>query len=103
MLETFRQLKKELEKATLHSIDKSLPLKVECDTSDVASSAILNQRCHVAFISRTLQEMELKHHSGEKEMMATIEAVHKCNHYFTWQHFTLITNHRSVAKEVHEK
>lgn len=42
-LSAFSMLKKELERATLQSIDESLPFVVECDASEVALSATLNQ------------------------------------------------------------
>ena len=55
-LVAFNSLKKELEQVTLCSIDESLPFVVECDASEVAVSATLNQGgCPVAFMSRTLQ------------------------------------------------
>ena len=64
--------------AAFKPIDESLPFKVECDVSDIAISAALKQgRRPVAFISKTLQGNELK--------------------YLTHQHFTLITDQRSVA------
>jgi hypothetical protein len=59
-LSAFNTLKKELEGATLHSIDETLPFVVESDASDVALSATLNQGgLPVAFMSRTLQCSEL--------------------------------------------
>ena len=45
-------LRRELEKATLHSIDESYPFVVKCDASEVAISATLNQGGRpVAFMS----------------------------------------------------
>ena len=64
---------------------------VECDASDVAMSATLNQGDKsAAFMSRTLQGSELHYPSIEKEAIAIIEAVRKWNHLFAKQHFTLI-------------
>ena len=58
-LKSFELLKTELAKAALRSVDESLPFTVECDASDIAVSATLNQGgCPVAFMSRTLQEIE---------------------------------------------
>ena len=51
-LVAFNSLKKELEQVTLCSIDESLSFVVECDASEVAVSATLNQGGHpVAFMS----------------------------------------------------
>ena len=72
-LDAFNMLKKKLESATLCSIDESLPFVVECDASEVAISATLNQGGRpVAFMSRTLQGSELHYPAVEKEAMAVV-------------------------------
>ena len=97
-LSAFNMLKKELEKATLQSIDESLPFVVECDASEVALSATLNQGGRpVAFMSRSLHGSELHYPPVEKEAMAIIEAVRKWQHFLAGRHFTLKTDQRSVA------
>ena len=48
-------------------------------------------------MSKTLQVSKLKYHIIEKEAIAIVEAVRKWSHYLTRQHFTLITDQRSVA------
>ena len=59
-LAAFNHLKKQLLDATLSSVDEEMPFVVECDASDVAVSAVLNQgRRPVAFMSRTLQGSEV--------------------------------------------
>ena len=71
---------------------------MECDASDVAISATLNQGEHPeAFMSKTRQESELKYHIIEKEAMAIGEAVRKWSHYLKRQYFTMIIDQRSVA------
>ena len=97
-LTAFTNLKQELVGATLHSIDEKLPFVVECDASEVAVSAVLNQGGRpVAFMSRTLQGSELHYPAVEKEATAIIEAVRKWSHFLARQHFTLTTDQRYVA------
>ena len=96
-LSAFDLRKKELERATLQSIDESQPFVVECDAPEVYVSATLNQCGRpAAFMSRTLQGNELHYPPVEKEATAIIEAVRKWRHLAN-RHFTLVTDQRSVA------
>ena len=96
-LNSFTLLKSELANVALHSIDELAPF-VECDASDVAVSATLNQRGRpVAFMSRTLQGRKVHYPACEKEATALIEAIRKWSHLLSRQTFTLITDQRSVA------
>jgi len=91
-------MKKEIEKASLQSIDESMPFVVEWDASKVAVSATLNQNGRpVAFMSRSLQGNELHYPAVEKEASAIIEAVHKWNHFLSRKHFILVTDQRSAS------
>ena len=77
-LKSFELFKTELAKAALRSVDESLPFTVECDASDIAVSATLNQGGRpVAFMSRTLRGSERHYPAFEKEATAVIEAVRK--------------------------
>ena len=97
-INNFQNLKKEIARAALQSIDKNMPFVVECDTSNVAISATLNQGGRpVAFMSRTLHGSELHYPAVEKEATAIIEAVRKWTHFLSRQHFTLVTDQRSVS------
>lgn len=94
----FEGLKQSIAKAALQTIDEQLPFCVECDASDVAVSATLNQKDRpVAFFSRSLSGSELHYPAVEKEATAIIEAVRKWEHFLVRQHFTLVTDQRSVA------
>ena len=94
----FEGLKNSISKAALQTIDESLPFTVECDASDVAVSATLNQNGRpVAFMSRSLSGPELSYPAIEKEATAIIESVRKWEHLLLRQKFTLITDQRSVA------
>ena len=82
----------------MHAVDESAPFQVECDASDFAVAATLNQAGRpVAFFSRTLQGPETRHSSVEKEAQAIVEAVRHWRHYLAGKRFTLLTDQRSVA------
>ena len=94
----FNNLKKDIADAALQAIDESVPFTVECDASDVAVSATLNQNGRpVAFMSRTLQGSEQLYPAVEKEATAIIESVRKWSHLLRRRPFFLITDQRSVA------
>ena len=58
-LTDFENLKQEIVKASFKLVDKTMPFVVECDSSDVAISATLNQGGRpVAFMSRSFQGSE---------------------------------------------
>lgn len=60
-------LKKQLVDVTLYSVAESLPFVVECNATEVAISAVLNQGGRlVTFMPRTLQVSELHYPTVEK-------------------------------------
>ena len=75
-----------------------MSLVLDGDALDVAILATLNQGGRpVAFMSRTLHGSELHYPAVEKEATAIIEAVRKWTHFLSRQHFTLVTDQRSVS------
>ena len=71
---------------------------VECDASDVAISASLNQNGRpVAFLSKMLSGAERNYPAVEKEALSIIEFVRKWSHLLSLQPFILITDQRSVS------
>ena len=57
----FHYLNKEIENSLVQIIDESLPLELDCDASDIAIAAVLNQAIWpVAFFSRISHGSELK-------------------------------------------
>ena len=97
-LQAFQLLKQELESAALHSIEESKAFVVECDASEVAVCATLDQGDRpVAFMLRTLQGGESHYPAIEKEATAIIEAIRKWSHLLLRQTITLVTDQRSVA------
>nr|XP_039261686.1 uncharacterized protein LOC120337851 [Styela clava] len=82
----------------LSSIDEHVPFVVECDASEIAISATLNQGGRpVAFWSRVLQKSERFYPAVEKEATAIIEAVRKWAHFLARRPFTIVTDQRSVS------
>ena len=94
----FVLLKFELPESTLQSIDKPLSFVIECDASDVAIFASLNQGGRpLAFMSRTLQGSKKYYPTYEKKATDVIRAVKKSSHLLLRQTFNLITHQRFVA------
>ena len=97
-IEDFESLKTAIANAALQAIDDDKPFTVECDASEVAIAATLNQGGRpVAFFSRTLSPVEQRYPAVEREAMAIVESVNKWSHLLIRQSFKLITDQRSVA------
>ena len=93
VLAAFEKQKISLKEASLNHTDETIPFQVECDASDVAVSATLNQNGRlVAFMSRMLSCSEIFYPAIEKEATAVIEAVRKWRHLLAARHFTIITD-----------
>ena len=96
--EAINLMKKDIENSMVGCIDETIPFTVECDASDVALAATLNQNGRpVSFFARSLQNHELRYPSVEKEAMSIIEAVRHWRQFLSSKRFNLITDQRSVA------
>ena len=97
-VDSFNNIKQDLEKAVIMTVNYNIPFVVETDASEFAIAATLNQNGRpVAFFSRTLSQSEQRHSSIEKEAYAIVESIRKWRHYLLGNHFTLITDQKSVA------
>ena len=82
-----------MKQASLGHIDETIPFTVECDASDVAISATLNQNGRpVALMSRMLSGSEVFYPAIEKEATAVIEAVRKWKHLLAQKSFKIVTD-----------
>jgi len=81
--------------AGLQWINEDESFAVECDVSEYAIGAILNQGGRpVAFMSRTLSPSECRYPAIEKEATSIIEAVRKWAHSLHDRTSTLITDQK---------
>ena len=94
----FETLRSNLSSACLQCINDEEPFTVECDASDLAIMATLNQNGRsIAFMSRTLTKSKRRYLAIEKEATAIIEAVRKWAHFLHARAFTLVTDQQSIA------
>ena len=97
-LASFNALKDELARAALSPINEDISFVVECDVSNVAISATLNQNGRpVAFLSKILSGAQRNYPAVEKEALSIIESVRKLSHLLSRQPFILITDQRAVS------
>ena len=97
-IEAIEAMKADIRKAVMCSIDETIPFQVECDASEHALAATLNQNGKpVAFFSRALKPHELLYPSVEKEAMSIIEAIRYWRYLLAPRRFTLVTDQRSVS------
>ena len=84
--------------ACVSCIQEGVPFVVDCDASESALAATLNQGGKpVAFHSRTFSKSEARYSTVEKEAAAIMDSVRKWSHFLHGKHFTLITDQRAVS------
>ncbi|MGL6119970.1 MAG: RNase H-like domain-containing protein, partial [Fusobacteriaceae bacterium] len=71
---------------------------LESDASDCGIGAVLRQEHGpILYISRALKGSELHYSITEKELLAAIWAMEKCEHFLLGREFTLVTDHQAVC------
>lgn len=94
----FNALKQDILNGSITFVDPRKPFTVETDASDFALAATLMQEGKpVAFFSKTISPSERHLPAIEKEAAAIVESIRKWRHYLLGQHFTLITDQRSIS------
>ena len=84
--------------------DDNKPYKLEADSSDYASGAVLSQESEdgkwhpVAFLSKSLNEVERNYDIHDKELLAIIRALEEWRHYLegTKHKFEIWTDHKNL-------
>ena len=95
---SFSTLRSDLAAACVSCIQEGVPFVLECDASESALAATLNQGGKpVAFHSRTFSKSEARYSTVEKEAAAIMDGVRKWSHFLHGKHFTLITDQRAVS------
>ncbi|CAH8491041.1 unnamed protein product [Dicrocoelium dendriticum] len=78
--------------------DPSLPLEIQCDSSQFGIGAVLMQNGKpIDFRSRTLTESERRYAQIEKEMLALVYAVERFNDYTFGRRTTVFTDHKPLV------
>jgi transposase InsO family protein len=106
--ECFDLLKQRLADDCLRNhYDSSLECELYTDCSDYASGAVLSQKVLVengeyedrvlAYFSRTLTEAERNYSTYQKECLAIVCAIKYFHQFLAGRHFTLFTDHYSLA------
>lgn len=100
---SFRQLQQAMSKApVLASPDPTGKFIVTTDASDFAIGAALSQQFDsgerpIAFYSKKLSSAEVNYAVHEKELLAVIQALKEWRCFLDGQHFTVLTDHKSLV------
>jgi len=103
--EAFQNLKNAITSAPVLTMPTDdLPFRVEADSSDYATGAVLSQeqrdgKWHpVAFISRSLNDVERNYNIFDKEMLAIMRSLQEWRHYLMGARhtFEILTDHKNL-------
>ncbi|GJT46903.1 putative nucleotidyltransferase, ribonuclease H [Tanacetum coccineum] len=101
-IQAFDTLKRELTQAPIMiKPDWSLPFEIMCDTSDYAIRAILGQRIDkhfkpIYYASKTMNEVQEKYTTTEKELLAVLFAFDKFHQYLVLSNTIVFTDHSAL-------
>lgn len=102
-MQSFNKVKELLTNAPiLAHYDSSLPVILATDASSTGLGCVLSIKTSegvekpVAYFSRTLSPTEVKYSQVEKEALAIVFGVKKCNQYLYGRRFTLCTDHKPL-------
>src|SRR5882757_6681583 len=101
----FRALKTAITSAPILAMpNDDQPFRVEADSSDYATGAVLSQIQHngkwhpIAFISHSLSDVECNYDIHDKEMLAIMQSLQEWRHYLMGAHhtFEILTDHKNL-------
>ena len=84
--------------------DDDKPFRIEADSSDFATGAVLSQEsldgkwCPIAFLSKSLNAVERNYEIHDKEMLAVVRALEEWQHFLEGAHhkFEIWTDHKNL-------
>jgi len=103
--EAFRELKEQfMKKLVLVAPDLDKKMRIEVDVSDYVTEGVLSMECEdrlwrpVAFLSKSLNEMERNYEIRNKEMLAIIRGLENWRHLLkgTCFKFEIWTDHKNL-------
>ena len=109
MVQAFKKTKNSLAKQKLlHHPVKGVPIALTSNASDLAISAVLEQKVNnqwqpLSFFSRQFKKAELKYAMFDKELMGVFSAVKHFKYYIEARPCTIFTDHKPIVDALHKK